>query len=118
MNIIEHGDYKKAVAKRRRKDFRRFRCQICGALWDASISKKECRIVTQDYNDDHWVSDCPEEYCDGIGKEEKGVYFCNECRYFTSPSTCLYRSTISHIENPAAAMTCGHFTIQKREEEE
>ena len=69
MNIIKHGDPKKAEAEKRRKDTKRFRCPTCGALWDASISKKECRVVMQDYNDDRWVSDCPEEYCDGIGKE-------------------------------------------------
>ena len=71
MTIIKHGDPKKAEAEKRRKDTKRFRCPICGALWDASISKKECRIRLQDLNDDRWVSDCPEEYCDGIGKEEE-----------------------------------------------
>ena len=72
MNIIEHGDPKKVEAEKRRKDTKRFRCPMCGALWDASISKKECR-VTIDYGiySDHWVSDCPEKYCDGIGEEEK-----------------------------------------------
>lgn len=69
MNIIKHGDPKKVEAEKRRKDTKRFRCPMCGALWDASISKKECRITMQDYNDDRWVSDCPEEYCDGIGEE-------------------------------------------------
>ncbi|MBR5299032.1 MAG: hypothetical protein IKU36_02145 [Bacteroidales bacterium] len=69
MNIIKHGDPKKAEAEKRRKDIKRFRCPTCGALWDASISKKECRIRVQDYNDDRWTSDCPEEYCDGFGEE-------------------------------------------------
>ena len=71
MTIIKHGDLKKAEAEKRKKDTKRFRCPICGALWDASISKKECRIRVQDLNDDRWVSDCPEEFCDGIGEEEE-----------------------------------------------
>ena len=54
MNIIEHGDYKKACAEKQKKDTKRFRCPICGALWEASISKKECRIAIQEYNDDRW----------------------------------------------------------------
>ena len=73
MNIIEHGDYKKACAEKRKKDIKRFRCPICGALWEASISKKECRIAIQDSNDDRWISDCPEEWCEGSGKEEDSV---------------------------------------------
>lgn len=83
MNVIKHGDPKKVEETKRKKDLKRFRCHTCGALWDASISKNECRFATYG---DCWISDCPEEYCDGTGKEEKQREIptrdCFNCKWF------------------------------------
>lgn len=69
MNIIKQGGPAKLEAERRKKDIKTFRCPLCGCEWEASFKNKEFRWIRCGYNDEEVVSDCPMEYCDGIGKE-------------------------------------------------
>lgn len=69
MNIIKHGD--KELAERKIKQTRRFKCKVCGCVFEADKEEYKCYDEQRNF---YYYAECP--CCKESAREEKvrGAY--------------------------------------------